>query len=126
MNIYEDDRGKIIDVTDMEFHGLQIIHSKKGSVRSNHYHKKGGHLLYVVSGKMKYEEYQVGDAWIYVKGKTEHNTYTEKTINAGESVFTGPMTIHKTTFLEDTVLVCCSTMKRTDGAYEEDLVRCEL
>ena len=115
MKTYEDERGRIIDVSDMEFHGLQIIESKKGSVRSNHYHKKGGHLLYVVSGKMKYEERPVDSEAIEVK-----------IINAGESVFTGSMIVHKTTFLEDTVLVCCSTMKRTDGGYQDDLVKCEL
>lgn len=115
--IYEDERGKIIDVTDMEFHGLQIIHSKKGSVRSNHFHLEGGHLLYVISGKMKYEE-RPALSVKYAKDAT--------IINAGESIFTGPMLAHKTTFLEDTIMVCCSTMKRTEGGYEEDLVRCEL
>lgn len=114
--IYEDERGRIIDVTDMHFEGLQIIESKKGSVRSNHYHKKGGHLLYVVSGAMAYSEKPVGSDELTVK----------EIIIAGESIFTGPMLMHKTEFLEDTILVCCSTMKRTDGGYQDDLVRCEL
>jgi quercetin dioxygenase-like cupin family protein len=112
---YKDARGKIIDVTDMEFHGLQIIESKKGSVRSNHYHKKGGHLLYVISGKMKYEERYL-----------DSQAITETVYHAGESVFTGPMIAHKTTFLEDSVIVCCPTLKRTDNGYLNDLVRVEL
>lgn len=115
MKVFEDDRGKIIDVSDMHFEGLQIIHSKKGSVRSNHYHKKGGHLLYVISGKMLYEEVPVEGGELY-----------KTTLLEGMEIFTGPMLVHKTTFLEDTVLVCCSAMKRTDGGYLDDLVRCEL
>jgi len=115
MTEYKDERGKIIDVSDLEFHGLQIIESKKGSVRSNHYHKRGGHLLYLVSGKMKYEERGVDSEVISLK-----------IINTGESIFTGPNIIHKTTFLEDSVMVCCPTMRRTDGGYLEDLVRMEL
>ena len=114
--IYEDERGKIIDVTDMPFEGLQIIHSKKGSVRSNHYHKKGGHLLYVVSGKMLYEEHPV----------TEPDKISTKILWEGMSVFTGAMLVHKTTFMEDTILVCCPTLKRTEGGYQDDLVRCEI
>lgn len=112
---YEDERGKIIDVTDMEFHGLQIIHSKKGSVRSNHYHKRGGHLLYLISGKMKYEERGVDSEVISVK-----------IIHAGESIFTGPNLVHKSTFMEDSTMVCCPTLRRTEGGYLEDLVRVEL
>lgn len=112
---YEDERGRIIDVSDMEFHGLQIIESKKGSVRSNHYHKKGGHLLYVISGHMLYEERPVEG------GKTK-----KFIVKTGESIFTGPMIIHRTTFPVNTVMVCCPTLKRTDGGYQDDLVRCEL
>lgn len=111
---YVDERGKIIDVSDMEFHGLQIIESKKGSIRSNHYHRKGGHLLYVVSGKMEYEE------------RTLDGIGSNQIVSAGESIFTGPMIAHKTTFLEDTILVCCPTLKRTDNGYQSDLVRYEL
>lgn len=120
--IYEDERGRIIDVSDMEFHGLQIIESKKGSVRSNHFHKKGGHLLYVVSGKMEYKEQparKIGDKYFPYSNVL-------KIINAGESVFTGPMIAHKTTFLEDSVLVCCSTLSRSGNGYTDDLVKCEI
>lgn len=114
--IYRDDRGEIIDVAECDFKSLQIITSKKGSVRSNHYHKQGSHLLYVLSGRMLYIERPVGHDYPVIE---------KRVVNAGESVFTGPMTVHTTKFLADTVLVCASTLKRSEGAYDADLVRVE-
>lgn len=109
---YLDARGVIIDVSDMHFEGLQIIHSKKDSVRGNHYHKLGGHLIYVISGKME-----------YIEAEFDSMVLTKQIVGAGESVFTGPLVTNKCTFLEDTVMVLCSTLKRTDGGYLADLVR---
>jgi len=112
MSIYKDERGEIIDVAEMDFKALQIITSKKGSVRSNHYHKTGAHLLHVLSGKMRYIEKAVN-------GIFQRDAIYE----TGESVFTPSMMIHTTEFLEDTVLICCATAKRSGSAYDDDLVR---
>lgn len=113
--IYKDDRGEIIDVMEGDFKAVQIITSKKGSVRSNHYHREGGHLLYVAEGSMVYFECKPGD---YANA--------ERTIvGKGDAVFTGPMIAHRSEFLEDTVLVCVATKNRADGAYADDLVRVE-
>lgn len=111
--IYKDERGEIIDVAEMDFKSLQIITSKKGSIRSNHYHLEGGHLLYVVSGMMRYLERKAASS----------DPITERIISAGQSVFTGPMLAHATEFLEDTVLVCCATVIRSGAAYADDMVR---
>lgn len=110
---YRDERGEIIDIAEMDFKALQIIYSKKGSVRSNHYHKEGAHLLFVLSGKMRYLE----------RRAASNDTIVESFIRAGDSVFTGPMMTHATEFLEDTVLICCATIRRSGDAYEQDLVR---
>lgn len=119
MTTYKDERGEIIEVAEGEFRAIQIITSKKGSIRSNHYHKKGGHLLYVLSGKMRYvEHWPEPDCPVVL--------VTEKIVSAGESIFTGPMIPHATEFLEDTVLVCAATITRADGAYEEDLVKVQI
>lgn len=108
---FEDDRGYIQEVSEGDYKAIQMIFSKKGSIRSNHYHKEGGHLLHVVYGKMRYLEKPVG-------GVT-----TERMFLAGDSVFTGPQILHATEFLEDTLLVCAATRSRADGAYASDLVR---
>lgn len=111
--IYADDRGEIIDVAELDFQALQIITSKKGTVRSNHFHKQGGHLLYVLEGSMFYLECEPGD----------YPNAVKRVVGKGESVFTGPMRAHRTEFLQDTVLVCASTLNRAGGAYDADLVR---
>lgn len=115
--IYADERGEIIDVGEGEFKAVQVITSKKGSIRSNHLHKRGGHLLYVLEGRMRYVERH---------SEGEGAVITDQVINQGESVFTGPGVAHATEFLADTVLVCASTLSRAEGAYEEDLVRVNL
>ena len=112
MNVYADERGKIIDVGEGEYKAIQMIFSNKGSVRSNHYHKRGGHLLYVVSGRMRYLERPV-----------EGGEVSERVIERGGSVFTGPMLVHATEFLEDTVLVCAATLSREGDGYGDDTVR---
>jgi quercetin dioxygenase-like cupin family protein len=115
MNVYTDERGSIFDVAEGDFKAIQVITSKKGSIRSNHYHKVGGHILFVVSGRMRYLEAPVGVGEV-----------KETIVEQGQSIFTGPMMVHATEFLEDTVLVCGATVSRADGAYEGDLVRVEL
>lgn len=109
---YLDARGVIEDIAEGDFKAIQLITSMRGAVRSNHYHKTGGHLLYVLSGSMLYREREVGKEWV-----------SERIVKQGQQVFTGPMMVHETRFLEDTVLLCASTVLRGEGAYDEDLVR---
>lgn len=111
--VYADERGEIRDIADGEFRHLQIITSKKGAIRGNHYHKTGGHLCYVISGSLLYHYGRIADKlpWTVVQ------------IRAGEQFFTGHEIAHAMEFLEDTVMLCASTGPRIDGAYEDDLVR---
>ncbi len=106
---FTDDRGEITEISEMDFKALLMIFSKKGAIRANHYHKTGGHLVYIISGKMRYVE----------EG-------AEAIMGPRESVFTGPDIPHAMEFLEDTLMVCASTVNRADGAYEDDLVRVKL
>lgn len=110
--IYRDDRGFILDCGEGEFKAIQTIFSRKGSIRSNHYHLKGGHLLHVISGKMRYRERAVGS-----------DAISERIIYPGQSIFTGPMLVHETEFLEDTFMVCAATVSRDGENYAADLVR---
>lgn len=93
-----DDRGEILNILEgVEIKGVSIIHSKAGSVRSNHYHENDWHYLYVISGSMKYFERDL-----------EASYGTIDIIYKGQIVFSPPMKVHKTVFLEDTVLLCLS------------------
>lgn len=116
MGLLKDDRGEILNVAEGEFKAVQVISSKVGSVRSCHYHKKGGHWLYVLSGRMLYREVAVSSdvnpPWDLVRE-----------VRAGEKVWSGPMMIHKVEFLEDTVLISCAITPLDTASYEADTVR---
>ena len=105
--------GTIQNIVNTPINGVAIITSKAGAVRSNHYHKTDFHYLYVISGSMEY----------YERGLEEAFTGKPLVIKAGEMVFTPPMKVHKTIFLEETVLLSMSKNFRDHNSHEEDVVR---
>lgn len=110
---FVNDSGIIQNLLNAPINGAAIIISKAGSIRSNHYHKEDFHYLYVVSGSMEY----------YERGVDEKFTGQPLIVNAGAMVFTPPNKIHKTVFLQDTVLVSLSKRNRDHDSHEEDVVR---
>lgn len=113
-----DKRGKITRILDdgkTNIKSVFWITSKKGSIRSNHYHKKDAHYIYVVSGRMEYYEKPVKG------GKIK-----KAILGPGDMVYTPPMMIHATKFSMDTVLLTLSIKFRRQNIYEEDTVRVKL
>ena len=47
---------KLLDDGKSKIKSILLITSKAGSVRSNHYHRKDAHWIYILSGKMGYYE----------------------------------------------------------------------
>lgn len=116
---FVDERGgitKLLDDGKTNIKSVLLITSKAGTVRSNHYHKKDTHYLYVLSGVMEYYERPV-------KGKTKPKKVT---VREGDMVYTPSMMIHATKFLKDTVLLALSTKSRNQKAYEKDTVKVKL
>ncbi len=116
---FVDDRGliaKILDDGKTNIKSVLLITSKAGSVRSNHYHKKDTHWIYMISGSVEYYEKPV-------KGRSK----TKKVIvNAGDVIYTPPMAIHAMKFLEDSVFIALSIKSRNQKAYEADTIRVKL
>jgi quercetin dioxygenase-like cupin family protein len=110
-----DDRGGIQNLLNTPVQCASIITSKAGSVRSNHWHKTDFHYLYVMSGSMEYYERNVGLS-------TNPNA-KPLIVKAGQMVFTPPNVIHKTVFLEDTVLLSFSKRNRDHASHEADVIR---
>jgi len=113
---FSDSRGAIQTLVEGGFSAAQIITSKAGTVRSNHYHKTDWHYLYVLSGSMRYLHRPVGS-------KQEPESAI---VGAGQLVYTPPLVEHATEFLEDTVLLNLAGGARDQSSYEADLVRVEL
>ena len=111
-----DNRGTIQNLLLSPVNGVSIITSKAGSVRSNHFHIEDFHHLYVLSGSMEYYERNINEDGSHIKPII---------IKAGEMVFTAPGKVHKTVFIEDTVLISLSKRPRDHESHEEDVVRIE-
>jgi dTDP-4-dehydrorhamnose 3,5-epimerase-like enzyme len=92
---------------------LSLIASKKGTVRSNHYHVTDWHYMYVLSGSFDY----------FYRPTGSDAEPTVLRVKAGEMVFTPPMEDHATVFLEDTTLLAMSRNPRDQATYEADVRR---
>jgi oxalate decarboxylase/phosphoglucose isomerase-like protein (cupin superfamily) len=108
-----DDRGAIQSLVNFPMKNLSIITSKKGSVRSNHYHVTDWHFMYVVKGSFDY----------YYRPTGSEEPPAVIRVGVGEMVFTPPMEDHATVFLDDTELLVMSRNPRDQAAYEADVRR---
>ena len=51
---YEDERGIIQPLCDLNMKSASLIVSKKNTWRANHYHKSDWHFIYVLEGSFEY------------------------------------------------------------------------
>lgn len=113
---FADERGLIQPLTENGCTALQVITSKKDTVRANHYHKKDSHHMYIVSGVMRYYYREVAD--------TQPPKFVD--VRAGQMVHTPPMVEHAAHFLEDCAFLNITTGERDQITYEDDIVRINL
>lgn len=111
-----DVRGEIQPLVDELMKSAVMIHSKKGTLRANHYHLTDWHYCYVVSGSIEYYHRETGS-------DAEPECIVVK---AGQMVFTPPMVDHGMTFPEDTTFLTLSRNPRDQASYEADVVRIEM
>jgi dTDP-4-dehydrorhamnose 3,5-epimerase-like enzyme len=110
--IFNDDRGSIINLADGALGDVAIIHSKKNAIRANHYHRDDWHLCYLLEGKFQYE-------WFSIEDKNLFST----TILPGELIFTPKLVAHRLQFLEPSKFITISKLSRITDKYESDTVR---
>jgi dTDP-4-dehydrorhamnose 3,5-epimerase-like enzyme len=108
-----DNRGSIQSLVNFPMKNISLISSKKGVVRSNHYHLTDWHYMYVLSGSFDY--------YYRPTGSNEDLRFVH--VKAGGMVFTPPMEDHATVFLEDTKLLAMSRNPRDQETYEKDVRR---
>ena len=111
----KDTRGSILSICDVPCKNVSIIYCKKDTIRSNHYHKKDYHLMYVVKGQIDY-------FYKTIRGKKISYLKVKK----NDLIFTPPLEIHATYFPKDTILIVSSKNPRDQETYERDTVRVEL
>ena len=111
-----DERGAIQSIVNFPMKNLSIITSRKGSVRSNHYHVTDWHYMYVTRGSFDY----------YYRPTGSGQEPKVIRVQAGDMVFTPPMEDHATLFLEDTEMLVVSRNPRDQASYEADVRRVQL
>jgi dTDP-4-dehydrorhamnose 3,5-epimerase-like enzyme len=113
---HADDRGAIQSLVNFPAKNISLISSRKGTVRSNHYHLTDWHYMYVLSGSFDY----------YYRPTGSSKRPDMITVKTGEMIFTPPMEDHATVFREDTQLVVISRNPRDQASYEADVRRVTL
>ncbi len=113
---HADARGSIQCLLNLPSKNVSLITSKKGTLRSNHYHKTDWHYMYILSGAFDY----------YYRPTGSEEEPTKITLHAGDMVFTPPMEDHTTIFTEDCQLLAISRNPRDQATYEADTVRIDL
>jgi oxalate decarboxylase/phosphoglucose isomerase-like protein (cupin superfamily) len=108
-----DDRGAIQSLVNFPVKNVSLITSRKGSVRSNHYHVTDWHYMYVLRGAFDYY-------WRPTGSDAEPSVIR---VREGDLVFTPPMEDHATVFLEDTQMLVASRNPRDQATYEADVRR---
>jgi uncharacterized RmlC-like cupin family protein len=108
---FTDSRGKILPIVH-DFANVQMIWSKKGALRANHYHKTDTHTCYLVTGSIDY----------YWRNHGEEKIYKEQLV-AGDLFKTGPLIDHEMVFTDDSIMVVVSEHKRDATTYDEDIVK---
>lgn len=111
--VFDDNRGSIVNIADGDLGDVAVIHSKVNSVRANHIHENDWHLSYLVSGSM-----------LYTWRNSINGEVTEQVeVTAGDLIFTPAKTPHKMTFTSDSIFVAVAALSRSQDAYEQDTQR---
>lgn len=105
-------RGEILSIVDEKVSNVSIITCNAGAIRSNHFHKKDFHFMFVLEGKIDY---------FYKSLKNDNIKYIE--VLSGENIFTPNNEIHATFFPVKTRLIVSSGLPRDQKTYENDTIR---
>ncbi len=110
--INSDSRGYFNSLLDDNIKNISYLFSEKNTIRSNHYHLKDYHYIYVINGNIHY---------FYKKINSKNTNYLY--VNKGETIFTPPLELHATYFSHNTTMIVANNMPRKKSTYESDLVR---
>lgn len=105
-------RGEILSIVDEKVSNVSLITCNAGAIRSNHYHKKDFHFMFVLEGKIDY---------FYKSLINDNIKYIE--VLTGENIFTPNNEIHATFFPVKTRLIVSSGLPRDQTTYENDTIR---
>ena len=110
---FEDARGTITDIfVRVPKEHCTIIHTKKGGVRGNHYHKLSRQHDFIVSGSMKVYGQVVGQ-----------DTITEAVVGPNDLIVWEPGEAHEFVALDNTIFITFVDGPRGGSDFEKDTFR---
>lgn len=107
-----DQRGEILSIVDESIQNVSIITCNSGSIRSNHFHYKDFHFMYVLEGEIDY---------FFIDNHTKKIEYLK--VSEGDNIFTPDNEVHATYFPVKTKLIVSSKHPRDQKTYEADTER---
>ena len=110
---FDDSRGSIQPLVDMNMKSSVLIDSNSGAVRANHYHKTDWHYCYVLYGEIIY----------YHRPHGSKESHEEVVIKEGQMFFTPPMVEHAMVFTKETRFITWGRNSRVQEVYESDVFR---
>ena len=110
---FSDQRGEIRNIVLDPIGSVARIHSKRGAVRANHWHRTDWHYALVEDGQVLYFERPA-----FASAIPEPQVF-----GPGQMFFTPPMREHAMLFAVDSTIFTFSRLARTHEAHEGDLVR---
>lgn len=90
--VFEDDRGILAQLVDHGFKQINVIKSKAGSLRGNHYHKINREVFYVVQGD-------------FVLTAQKDGMIEAQHFHTGDMFLVPPYVIHRFQYESDSILV---------------------
>ena len=110
---FDDERGSIQPLVDMNMKSSVLITSNVGSVRANHYHKTDWHYCYVLYGEILY----------YHRPHGSKKEPSKVIVKEGQLFFTPPMVEHSMVFEKETRFITWGRNSRVQEVYESDVFR---
>lgn len=104
---FQDERGILIQLVHEGFKQYNVIFSKKGVLRGDHYHKENREAFFVISGSFE----------LKVRNALREEKYT---FERGDMFLIPPNLVHSFYYLEDTLLVSMYDLgvERLDGTKD--------
>ena len=90
--IFKDKRGSLQKILEGEFSSCIEVHSKKGTTRANHYHKKDEHFCYILKGEILF----------FYRIRKKGSKLNYKVMRKGDLFFTTYQQDHLAYFLKST------------------------
>ena len=89
---FQDYRGKLVQLADSGYVQVNVIMTKQGVIRGNHYHKRCKEAFYIVTGSVDVVLSRDSDR-------------TEVHFSSGEFFEIEPFTVHSMSYPEDCIMV---------------------